>query len=53
MRGEKVQIARKRAIIGLPAIRHLDGCGRVDDGPTLNAGLVALLFFQGIRTSIA
>ena len=26
---------------------------RADDGPTLNAGLVALLFFQGIWTSIA
>ena len=25
----------------------------VDDGPTLNAGLVALCFFQEIRTSIA
>ena len=26
---------------------------RADDDPTLNAGLVALLFFQWIRTSIA
>ena len=26
---------------------------RADDGPTLNAGLEALCFFQGIRTSIA
>ena len=26
---------------------------RADDGTTMNAGLVALRFFQGIRTSIA
>ena len=26
---------------------------RADDGPTLNADLVAVCFFQGIRTSIA
>ena len=26
---------------------------RTDDGPTLNTGLVALRFFQGIRTCIA
>ena len=28
-------------------------CWRADDGPTFNACLVALWFFQGIRTSIA
>ena len=28
-------------------------CWRANDGPTLNAGLVAAIFFQGIQTSIA
>ena len=35
--------------MGPPAKRHLNG--RDDDGPTLNAGLVVLCFFQGIQTS--
>ena len=26
---------------------------RADDGPTMNAGLVVMCFFHGIRTSIA
>ena len=33
----------KRAIIDSPAKRHLNAfCWQADDGPTLNAGLVAL-----------
>ena len=28
-------------------------CWRADDGPALNAGLVAFVIFQGIQTSIA
>ena len=38
----------KRVFIGPPAKRHLSA----DDGPTLNAVLIAVIF-QGIRTSIA
>ena len=38
----------KRAIIGPPAKRHLNGVRwRADDGPTLNAGSVASSFFRG------
>ena len=40
----------RRAIIGPPA-KHLRW--RAADGPTLNAGLVASRFFQGIWTRIA
>ena len=37
-----------RANIGPPAKRHLNGVRlRADDGPILNAGLVALCFFRG------
>ena len=43
----------KRAIIGLPTKRHLMAFHwRADDGPTLNAGMVAAIF-QGIQICIA
>ena len=43
----------KRGIVGPPAKRHLVAFRwRVDDGPTLNAGLVAAIF-QGIWICIA
>ena len=43
----------KGAIIGPPAKHHwMEFRWRVDDGPALNAGLVAAIF-QGIRTCIA
>ena len=52
MRGSKYYY--KRLIIGPPAKRHLmEFCLRADDGPTLNAGLVAICFFQGIQIRIA
>ena len=47
MRGSKYNY--KRAIVGPSAKRHLNA----DDDPKLNAGLVALWFFQGAGTSIA
>ena len=58
MRGKRIQIALKQAIIGPPAKRHLMAfCWRADDGLTLNTGLVCLffffVFFQWILTSIA
>ena len=40
-----------RAIIDLPAKRHLNGVSLAgDDDQSLNAGLVALWFSWGIRT---
>ena len=43
IREERIQIQQKRAIISPPAKRHLNGASLVcDDGPILNAGLVAL-----------
>ena len=53
MRGERIQIALKRAIIGPPVKRHLNVRWRANDGPTLNASLVDANFSGGPRTSIA
>ena len=47
MREEGSKYHYLRAIIGQPAKRHLDGVSmayRADDGPTLNADLVAFGF---------
>ena len=53
MRGGKIRVHYKRAIIGSPAKRHKSAFRwRADDGPTLNTGLVAAIF-QGIRSCIA
>ena len=42
-----IKIPLKRAIIRLPAKRHLNGvCWRSDDGLTLNSGPVPLRFFR-------
>ena len=41
-----MQIPLNQAVIGPPAKRHLNRW-RADDGQTLNAGLVALIFFRG------
>ena len=39
-----------RTIVGPPAKRHLNAFHwRANDGPTLNAGLVALCFVRGSR----
>ena len=55
MRGKRIQIALKQAIIGPPAKCNLMAfCWRADDGLTLNTGLVwVFLIFQWILTSIA
>ena len=53
MRGERIRIAIKRAIIGPPVKRHLNVRWRANDGTTLNASLVDANFSGGPRTSIA